>query len=297
MKLKKLIMSVFTATIIFSCTTTKEMDEPVVEETLEVQEVESVVEKKMVEVEVEETIYYVTKEEAYYGDGQIDTITNYSYDESFNLLNRVQTNEQGEVLESFVNTYAEGLLSRQDHYGFNNQLNMYLTFAYDGDGNITTETMFDSKDKVQSINEYEYENGKVKTWITRSGDGGILAITDYSYDDSGNNTLIEMKDAGSVIDGTIEKSYNDGLLVEEMVKSASGDVEKSASYIYDGEQLTEKVYFDSKGKKRRSESFEFDGVKNVPDRINLHYKSGNLEAYTMVEYDYQVIVKTVMVEE
>lgn len=295
MKLIKEFMFMLSLLAIVSCATTeKAVDSIVVEEPSG--EVSSP-EKNMVEVEVEETFYYVTREEAFYGDGQIDTITIYKYNNDFELVSYAQSNEQGEILESYINQIKDGRVIRKDNYGFGNVLNTYIIYTYNSDGRIETETLYDREDEVQSINGYEYEDSYVVTWRTMGPGNGVLAITSYLYDDSHNIVKIQMKDALGHIDGIIEKDYSDNFLSEERILDSKGKIENSTKYIYEGEILVEKVYFDKKNKKKRSEIYEYSESKSVPDKITLLYGSGSLEAYTMVEYDTKVVKSTILVEE
>lgn len=289
MKLIKGLMIVLSLFVIVSCTTT--------EQGISSGKDEVSSGKKMIEVEVEKVFYFVTKEDAFYGDGQVDTITHYTYDKDFNVLSYVQKNEQEEVLESFYNKLESGLIVRRDNYGFGNVLNNYTIFSYNADGKIETDTMYDKEEKVQSKNEYEYEDGNMVLWRTLGPNGGSLAITAYEYDSSHNNIKIEMKDATGVVDGVIEKLYKDNQLVEEKVLNSKGKVEKSTQYIYEDEVLVEKVYLDKRGKKRRSETFEFADSVPVPNKINILYASGAVDAYTTFEYDSKILKSTIWVEE
>ncbi|MBN2617327.1 MAG: hypothetical protein JXR64_03320 [Spirochaetales bacterium] len=289
MKQFKVVISIFALFVLYSCATTEKEISPVVEENVKN-------ESKMVEVQTEETFYYVTKEETFYGDGQIDTITTYIYDENYMLKNRVQINEQEEVLESTVNTIKDSKIVRSDNYGFGNTLNSYTTYEYDSNGNVITETLYDDEDVVQSINVYEYNNGILSNWITKGPNGGNLAITSYEYKNDLNSKIL-IKDAGSVVDGIIEKNYVDGIISEEKVLDSKGKIESSIQYLYKDELLVEKVYFDSKGKKTRSESYEYNEGYPVPGKINLLYKSGALESYTVYEYESNTVITKMMVEE
>ncbi len=300
MKSIKWFLSVLSMFLIFSCTTTSDTNKEsiVVEETKEeVVEPAKVVEKKMVEKEIEEIIYFVTKEESFYGDGQIDTKTTYIYNDNFVLMNKIITNEQGEVLESSANKIVNNNISRTDNYGYGNILNTYTTFEYDSQNRVVKETMFDKENKIQSVNEYIYKDGLLTTWNTLGANGGVLAITEYVYDKNGNNTEINMKNSGNVLDGKIVKIYADNAIKSEEIRDSKGKIEKSVSYVYEGKMLKEKIFMDEKGNKKRSESYEYSDNKPVPTRINQLYKSGAIEAYSNFEYAEKVIKTKVMVEE
>lgn len=292
MKSLKGIMSIFLLLTIFSCVTTEnntdKMDLGDSEQTS--------ADKGMVEKEIEEIVYFVAKEQAFYGDGQIDTIATYTYNDNFDLVSRILTNEQSEVLESFFDTVKDGKVVRRDNFGFGNVLNNYFIYEYDMD-TLIYETMYDKEDKIQSINKYEYTNNLLSSWSTLDPNGGTLAITEYEYDKNQNNTIVKIKDALGAVDGIIEKSYKNNLITEELVKDSKGSLEKSTQYVYDGEVLVEKVFFDKRGKKKRSETYEFDSSLPVPDRMNILYTSGDLEAYTLYEYESKVVTSTVLVEE
>lgn len=292
MKLLKGLIITLLVALIFSCATTADSSVSEQESPME----EQTEGKSVKEVDVEESLYFVKVEKSYYGDGQIDTITNYFYDNDFSLLKKVQTNEQEEVLESNIKKYEDNTLVREDHYGMNNELNSYTIFTY-SDNKLTEEVLYDSEDKVQSINRYEYNDGKLVTWKTLGPSEELLALTTYTYDKNGNNTDVEMKDAGGSVDGIIKKTYKKGLIVKDEVLDSKGKAEKSSEYKYKDNKLVEKLYFNNKGKILRSESYEYQEGMNVPVRINYHYKSGALEAYTLLEYDSKVITKTVLVEE
>ncbi|MGL1894446.1 MAG: hypothetical protein OCD02_22635 [Spirochaetaceae bacterium] len=296
MRLIKGLMSVFLLSVIFSCATTENtvaVEVATKDESPELKSSEPI----LVEKEVTESAYFVTKEQAFYGDGQIDSVISYTFNENFELLSRIQTNEQEEVLESFKNTIENGLIIKQENYGFGNVLNTYSEFVYNGNGELIRETLFDDEKKIQSINEYEYKTGNLMVWKTLGSNGGVLALTEYLYDNNNNNVKVEMKTAGGSIDGVIEKSYENNFISEEKILDNKGNVEKSIQYVYKNELSTEKIYFDSKGQMKRSETFEYEGSNPYPIRINYNYKSGALDAYTLVEYDTKTITKTIWVEE
>lgn len=297
MKFIKGLLLTLSLFVFFSCATTEKGTDSEPMETEQPVTAEDKTEKKMVEVEVENRVYFPTKEMVFYGDGQIDTITTYTYNENFDLLSKIQTNEQGEVLESHITTFQKGLLVRENNFGFGNLLNSYTVFEYNSDGNVIKDTLFDKEDKIQSISDYEYLAKNMVSWRTLGPTGGVLAITTYVYDDIGNNIKIEMRDAGSSIDGVIEKSYQDNKISEEKIMDSKGNIEKSATYVYEGENLIEKIYFDNKDKKKRSESYEYTNSLPVPSKINQHYKSGALEAYTNVEYSFKIVKSIIWVEE
>ena len=124
MKSLKGIMSIFLLLTIFSCVTTENNTEKMGLGDSE----QASADKGMVEKEIEEIVYFIAKEKAFYGDGQIDTIATYTYNDNFDLVSRILTNEQGEVLESFFDTVEDGKIVRRDNLGFGNVLNNYLVY-------------------------------------------------------------------------------------------------------------------------------------------------------------------------
>lgn len=282
--------------MLFSCASTKEAESPVTEE----QPVEETVkEKVLVEKEVEVNLYYPEKETSYYGNGQIDTIKTYTYDDNFNPVKIITSNEQGEPLETVVYKYENGKVVREESYDFNNQLNRYITYTYNGEGMVEEETLFDKEEKVQSINTYEYENGLLATWKTLGPSRGPMAITSYVYNDKGLLSAVEIKDAVGAIDGIIKKVYDRDKLVKEEVLDKSNKAEKSTEYIYDDSKLVEAVIYDAKGKKSRSESYIYaeDSDNLNPVNVKFHFKSGAVESYRDIEYGVRVVTKTILVEE
>lgn len=296
MNLLKVATSVLIFVMLFSCASTKEADAPMTEDKpIE----EPVKDKVMVEKEIEVNLYYPEKETSYYGNGQIDTIKTYTYDENFNLLKVVISNEQGEPLETVVYRLENGVVIREESYDFNNQLNRYITYIYNSEGIVEEETLFDKEEKVQSINTYEYENGLLTTWKTLGPSRGPMAITSYVYNEKSQLTAVEIKDAVGAIDGLIKKEYNGDKLVKEEVLDKNNKAEKSTEYIYDGSKLVEAVIYDAKGKKSRSESYVYaeDSDNENPSNIKFHFKSGAVESYRDIEYGVRVVTKTILVEE
>lgn len=286
---------IFTAIwVVFSCATTQNSSVTEPDATVET-EVKS--DKNMVEKTVEEKVYYPVKIVNYYGDGQIDTIVDYTYNDNSDLVAMIETNEQGEVLESHRYTHTNGFKTREDSYGFGNVLNSYTLLEYDQNGLVIRETLYDKADKVQSINEFEYSAGNLTVWKTLSGDGGVLAITTYEYDKNGNNTVVKMNNGLGAVDGVIEKSYKKDLIVKEDIKDSKGSVEKSATYSYKNDKLIEKIYLDNKGKVKRGESYEYNESIPLPVKINQNYASGAVEAYSELSYDFKIVEKTILVEE
>lgn len=294
MRLLKVSAAVLFFVMLFSCTTTTEKasvkeDEQPTEETIK--------EKVLVEKEIEVNLYYPKKEVSYYGNGQIDTIKEYFYDQEYNLVKVVTSNEQGESLDTIIYQYINGFLVREDSYDFNNQLNRYITYSYDDNDKLVEETLYDKEEKIQSINTYEYDDEVLITWKTLGPNKGPMAITSYKYD--GNNKLvaIEIKDAAGAIDGIIKKEYQGNNIVKEEVLNNKDIVEKSTDFLYNDNSLIETISYDSKGKKTRSESYIYEGENDKPINIKNHFKSGAVESYVDIEYNSRIVTKTVMVEE
>lgn len=242
-------------------------------------------EKRSIKKPDDTVAYYKVSERAFYGDGQVDTIVNYSYNKDYLLVKKSVTNEQEEVLESTIYKYKGKTLVSSSNYGFGDELISYTKYKLDDNNNVIEEVLFNKEDKVQSSSSYVVEDGLRKEWKTMGPNGELLALSSFYYNDAGQIVKIEMKDAGGVIDGVIEKEYENGNIVKESVVDSKGKLEKSTEYKYDDDLLVEKIYYDKRGKKNRSESYEYNDGLIVPSKINYHFKNGSLETYTLLKYE------------
>lgn len=299
MKCMKFLAVALSIVFLYSCATDKQpavVPEAGMEEPEKAVPEEPVKEKVLVEKEIVIRVPYVLKETSYYGDGQMDLITLYEYDDMNNLLERRVENDLGEVLETKLYNYNEGVFSRVITYGMDGQITSISVVTLDDEGNVTEEQLFNKKEELQSVNRYVYSEGKKQEWRAFDSLNTLLAITEYIWEGE-NLVKILIKDPGNNVEASIVKEYDsEGNMVKESTFDDKDKYEKGLELSYTDNQLTEVVYLNNKGAKDRSEVYEYDG-ETAPSKKSYLYKSGAVREYSLFEYKIEEVKKIILVEE
>jgi hypothetical protein len=67
--------------------------------------------------------------------------------------------QDGKVREHFINRFnSKGLIERTDYLDENGQLQFYYEYSYDLNDNCVQKKEFDSKDIIQSSNQWNFDN-------------------------------------------------------------------------------------------------------------------------------------------
>ena len=176
------------------------------------------------------------------GDGRIDVISSYTYDEAGNII-RMEDDADADGLPDYIitRTYDESsiLLHETRDYdgdgiaesvttGSHTGSRSQLSFDPDNDGiiDMTSLTIWDDSGNPLSVKTdrdndnvwdkeivYTYdENGRLLTYSSdRDADGNIDSIRTYTYDDTGKRLTYIYDSAGDGIPDLIETSaYDDG---------------------------------------------------------------------------------------
>lgn len=88
--------------------------------------------------------------------------------------------------ETGIYEYKDGLKSKVSYY--NNEtkeLERYVTFVYDGDGNLTEYTEWTEDGELEDQSLYEYKDGMLYRETSLYGVGKVWAIYEYHYDENG----------------------------------------------------------------------------------------------------------------
>jgi YD repeat-containing protein len=193
--------------------------------------------------EVREKIQLVEKKSFYYPDGVLDRYRIFTYPEGkLTLLKENLFNSEDELQERISYEYNEGVCSSKSSFDAEGKPVSVHRYAYDGDGNLIEDTLYDGDEEVQSISKYEYDDAGRKTkWSIHEGGGALLAYTVYSYE-NGLNTKIENFSPGGELDDYFIIEYgNNGQKKKETWYKGSGEIEEYRLYSYEEGALTEET--------------------------------------------------------
>ncbi len=274
--------------LLFGCASTGEIAEPVQTGTNEA--VAEEVKKEPVKIVT--TVFYTVQVESYFGDGVKDEYRVFTYDDSgVFLLKEELFGADGVLQESVVYEYtgSESRIGRvYDDAG------TFLSYEFDtmdADGNILTKEKFDSKDVLQSMLEYEYQNGIKSVWRVYGASKNLLSTTNYIS--AGDLlTRIDSLNPGGDLEEYFELNYDSsGLLMEEIHYNTDGKIEDSRSYEYkDGFLSVEKVHRKNGSVQRKIvyvndkfgnpvETVFMDAGDNVQERLVSIYESREVISY------------------
>lgn len=240
----------------------------------------------------------IVRETILFADGLVDRVITTTWDKELkNIVSTVAKKPSvPEPVDKVDFTYANGKLTRKTAYGPDGLVSMKISYEYDKDGNLTRETLRDSKDIVQSVSEYTWKEGQKKSWKIITGTNVVLALTEYaytknllteakmldgagnpkgmikySYDTAGNLVRVEYFDSKGQSDGWTTSIFKDGLKVEESVYRAGGRPERTVQYEYgtDG-ALVRKTLMDGSGARR--ESSEFENTVRIDQKVVVYYE-------------------------
>ncbi len=216
-----------------------------VTELVSVEKTETVAEEvKKEPVKIITTVFFPVLEESYFGDGVKDEYRVYTYDDSGVFLLREDLFGADDVLQEYVEyeyTGSKSILKRV--YDAAGALISYSLNVQDMDGNLLIKENFDSKDKLQSRSEYEYQRGMKSRWIVYSAARSLLSTTNYIYTDN-LLTRIESLNPGGDMEDYFELSYDvAGVLMENIHYNTDGEIEDSRSFEYkDSYLVMEKIH-------------------------------------------------------
>lgn len=201
-------------------------EETVIEESVNIEE-------KKEPVKIVTTVYYPVKVESYFGDGVKDEYSVYLYDKEGALLLKEELINADDTLQQYVVSEYIGAESCQKNtFDAAGTLISYETNKLDKDGNILKREIFDNKDVLQSVSEYEYRDDMKSVWKVFNETGSLLGTTVYIYSDS-KLTKIDSMNPGGDLEEYFELIYTgDGLLSENNHYNAENKIQDSRFYDY-----------------------------------------------------------------
>ena len=240
----------------------------------------------------------VLKETVSFSDGVVDRITIFEYSEDRQrLLSSVSRKPSAsDPIERVAYEYKDKLLVAKSTFGADGALSGKSEYSYNGTGEVTKEIIYDGKGTVQSISEYNWDNGRKSSWLVKSSTGIILAKTEYFYEgdslaiarlfDGAGNIKGKVEygyDAGNILgsvkyfnasgaqDGRIEYTIKDGRATKETVYRTDGRVERHIVYDFspDG-ALIKKTLSDASGKTR--EIIVYENAYHTDKRTVVYYE-------------------------
>jgi len=240
--------------MLFGCASTESVtEEPVAAEAREIEEPKlEVVSIPMIQSEI-----------VYIGEDVLESEKSYTY-EGDRLVTIQAKNSFGELIEEISFEYAGGEQpSKRFVHGPDRNLSSLRVYAYNNQGNLVREELYNRNEQLQTISEYEYnEKGDRLRWSVKDGGGSLMAYTEYRYE-NGNNTRIDTFSADGVLRDYFIRSFEDGkLLMEEKFddeNSPAGRVE----YSYSAGQLVRKDVYRPNGSLERSVKYEHDDKGSI----------------------------------
>ncbi len=176
--MKGIILSLAVAIFMFSCTSgnnqiIKEQAKTEPAQTEEAEPLKS----------VKRTIALLIKETTLYGDGEVDVYSIYVYSKnSDQLIEKELYNSQDELIERVSFSYENNLLTLKAVFNTAGEQKSYHLYTYNNMGLLESDTLYDKKEKIQTILKYEYyPTGERKKWSIYNGSEALLGYTIYNY--------------------------------------------------------------------------------------------------------------------
>ncbi len=248
--------------------------------------------EKKAPVKVEKTVFYPVKEISYYGDGGVDEITLYTYDDNGVHLLKKELFDSDKVLEEMEEyEYSGTLLSVIKRFDKNNKLQGYHKLQYNGNKEITVDAVYNAKNELQSKSEYIWKDGKKVTWKIYDSSGALLNVTNYIYKNGLNVRINNLNSGGDMADYFVIDYNASGLPVKNTHYNKAGTVLDSRTFSYKDGHLTESTVLRGNGSVKRKivysndkngnpvEILYMDAGNNVSERIVREYKSRKVISY------------------
>ncbi len=184
----------------------------------------------------------------HYLDGSVDT-TNYSYNESGQLISTVRQDDEGEteLVERF--TWTDGKMTLEETFdGQENPLTR-RSMNYNTEGNITELVSWNAEEdtEIRTVNEFD-ETGQLSSVKRFDSDGDLMDAHIFQLDEEGNRISFTENTYGPKVQTQIV--YNGkGKPVKEEEVTEEGDVLTRVERKYDEEdrELETEVFIDGQG--------------------------------------------------
>ncbi len=210
-----------------------------------------------------------------YDNGKISTITNldnlgnkkniktYTYnDDDQIILNEYEDLENPEKSSTSKYVYDQnGMLTENNQYDMQNNLEYQRTYTFDSDGNLTDDSIYDTEEKSTSVYHYEYdEKGNIISEDFSKGENSDTTTYTYTYDVDGE-ILTATKDSGCI---KTVYTFEDGKMTEEDF------------FIYDELKLVQKYQYTDD----ETTSEESASVATTESETNTYDSSGDYEQHS-----------------
>ncbi len=190
---------------------------------------------------------FIEKEKKWYDNKEItyEYYECYEYNENGQITKRFATDLEGNILENHdlfemvysengdIKTIAEGEINYNFVYNEDGSLKGFTKYEgtqiinahyyeYDGNGNKTKDSLFNSADESISDTVYTYnENGLVASYVTKSKNGAVTDEAAYEYNADGLVEKFTRTKEGRI--RTTVYEYKNGSLAKETMTLASAE--------------------------------------------------------------------------
>ena len=197
----------------------------------------------------------IVQQSNYFGDGEIEYVTRYVYDDEGNLI-RHEMYDDGKL--DYVETeihYQDGLIIKEfenDDYG--KTMNIH-TYEYNDKKQVCKYIRDEVQNKDRRTYEYSYdENGNCVKELVYDYEDMLIAKTYRTYNENNQLTETETEDLDNYRKITLE--YEGNLVVKNSLLNKKGELQGWAEYTYD-----------ENGKENSAKEFIQDEVQ--PDHFRL----------------------------
>ncbi len=248
--------------------------------------------KKKAPVKIETTVFYPVKEISYYGDGGVDEITLYTYDENGVNLLKKEVFDSDKVLEEMEKyEYSGSMVAVIKRFDKNKELQGYHKLQYNKDKKLTVDAVYNAKDELQSKSEYVWKDGVKVTWKVFDSTGALLNTTNYIYKNGLNVRINNLNSGGDMADYFVIDYNVSRLPVKNTHYNKAGTVLDSRSFSYKDGHLVGSTVLRGNGSVKRKivysndkdgnpvEILYMDAGNNVSERIVREYKSRKVISY------------------
>ena len=282
--MKNIVIAVSIAVFIFGCATSNDRITTGQEEAADAKP------EKIKEPEESQPqkIAILTKATTFYGDGDVDVYTIYSYSEDdASLLSENLYNGADELLEEVSFSYGNGCLARKTTLNPEGKVKSYHIYTHNNIGLLESDTLYDKKDEVQTISKYEYDSaGNRKKWSIFNGAEALLGYSVYSF----NNSKLIRTDIFSS-NGDLEQystvEFNQNFQkIKIIFFTPPGELERYSQYSYEKDLLILESYFNSENKLLRQVKYGYDNQGSII-KIEHIDSGGKLKEIIKREYMYR----------